>query len=70
MNPFRLRTWTATFAPDDDPLAPQRLRATYLFGLVALLFLLPFAVNSLLQGRHLLAGIILVLVTHSRCRRS
>jgi diguanylate cyclase (GGDEF)-like protein len=62
MNPFRLRAWTAAFAPADDPLAPQRLRATYVFGLMALLFLLPFAVNSLLQGRYLLAGVILVLV--------
>ncbi len=65
MKPFHSPEWTVTITGTDDPLAPYRIRAMYLFAIVGIVFLLPFAISHFVQGNHVLAtvdlGIVLAL---------
>jgi diguanylate cyclase len=46
----------------DDPLAPYRLRAMYVFAIVGTVFLTPFVITSFLQGRNALGATVLGII--------
>ncbi|PYQ24322.1 MAG: hypothetical protein DMF81_05910, partial [Acidobacteria bacterium] len=49
-------------ASDDDPLVRERERVMYALSILAVVFLLPFAVHDFLRGRNALASAIVCVV--------
>jgi diguanylate cyclase len=58
----RFGEWILPTSATDDPLAPYRDRATYLIATVGIVFLVPFAIYDLAQGRLVLGGLIVFLI--------
>ena len=62
MNPIRKLDWIFPIKDTDDPLASYRIRAMYQFGILAIIIMIPFCINSFMQDRIILGIVILGII--------